>query len=44
MQHPQLTFIVRNPNGIIQLATQPQLKNMKLIECDNCSQTYVAKG
>ena len=44
MQHPQLTFIIHNPNGLIQLATQPQLKGIKLVECNNCKQTYASKS
>lgn len=35
-KHPQLTFIVRNPNGSIQLATQPIVKDIKLIKCQKC--------
>ena len=35
-KHPQLKFIIRNPDGTIQLATQPQLKDIKLIKCRKC--------
>lgn len=44
MQHPQLTFIVRNPNGLIQLATQPQLKKVKLVKCNSCNENYASKS
>lgn len=44
MQHPQLKFIIRNPNGKIQLAMQPQLEDIKLIPCQKCHQMHAIKG
>lgn len=42
-KHPQLTFIVRSPNGNIQLATQPAVKDIKLIKCLKCSRVHPVK-
>lgn len=42
-KHPQLKFIVRSPNGNIQLATQPSLKDVKLISCQSCSKVHTLK-
>lgn len=42
-KHPQLKFIVRSPNGNIQLATQPSVKDVKLISCQNCLKVHTLK-
>lgn len=43
-KHPQLTFIVRSPNGNIQLASQPAVRDIKLIQCLKCEKVNAVKG
>ena len=43
-KHPQLTFIVRNPNGSIQLATQPHLSDLALLKCGQCGKVQPVRG
>lgn len=42
-KHPQLKFLIRNPDGTIQIATQPAVKDVKLIACRNCEKVYPIK-
>jgi hypothetical protein len=42
-KHPQLRFIIRNPNGLIQLATQPAVKDIKILKCQNCNTVHPVK-
>lgn len=42
-KHPQLKFIIRNPDGKIQLATQPQVKDIKLIKCRKCEKVNTVR-
>jgi hypothetical protein len=44
MQHPSLTLIIKNPNNTLQLAHQPQLKNLLIIKCSSCNQTAIIKN
>jgi hypothetical protein len=42
-KHPHLTFVVRNPDGSILLATQPAVTDIKLIKCLNCEKVNTVK-
>lgn len=42
-KHPQLRFVVNNPNGMIQIATQPAVKDVKLIRCQKCDKVNPVK-
>ena len=35
------TIIIQNPDGSIQLGTQSNLKNKKILECYKCNQKFV---
>ena len=43
MQHPEIKFIVRYPNGHLQLATQPKVKDLKLVKCSNCKKMHTLR-
>lgn len=43
-KHPQLKFVVRNPDGNLQLAWQPSVTDVKLINCRNCQKVNTIKG
>lgn len=36
MQKEEITLILQNPDGTIQIATQPQFKNKNVIQCWKC--------
>lgn len=42
-KHPQLNFVIRNPNGSIQLATQPAVKGLSFIKCDKCEKVHIIR-
>lgn len=41
MDHPSLRFIIRYPNGSIQLASQPHLANKRYIMCPKCPSSII---
>ena len=41
MDHPSLQFIMRYPNGTIQLASQPHLANKRFTKCPNCPNSII---
>ena len=41
MDHPSLRFIVRYPNGSIQLASQPHLANKRYLKCPKCPASII---
>lgn len=43
MDHPHLKFILRLPDGKIQLATQPHLDNKKYMACPYCPASIIYK-
>ena len=36
MQKEEMTIILQNPDGTIQIASQPQFKNKNILQCWNC--------
>ena len=44
MEFQDLTIILKNPDGTIQIATQPHLKGKKHIECYQCKSILVFEG
>lgn len=36
MQKDEITLILQNPDGTIQIATQPQFKNKNVLQCYSC--------
>lgn len=43
-KHPQLKFVVKNPDGSVQLAWQPSVKDVNLVDCRNCHKINTVKG
>ena len=41
MQKEETTIILQNPDGTIQIATQPQFKNKNVIQCWNCKMKLI---
>jgi ribosomal protein S27AE len=41
MDHPNLKFILRLPDGKIQLATQPHTNNKKFMLCPHCPASII---
>ena len=41
MDHPCLTFVLQNPDGTIQIASQPHLKGKKYMNCNYCKKAII---